>query len=183
MSETNMKWYVLRAITGHEKKIKQHIEAEVASRNFQDYVAQVLIPIEKVYQIRNGKKISKEKNFYPGYIFVEADLTQGEVKHLLRNTPSVLGFLGANANEPEALRESEVMRLLGKVDELVENEEEQVASFMVGESITVTDGPFNSFSGVVEEVNQERKKLKVSVKIFGRKTPLELNYSQVAKES
>jgi transcriptional antiterminator NusG len=182
MSETNLQWYVLRTITGHEKKIKQHIESEVASRNFQDYVSQVLIPIEKVYQIRNGKKISKEKNFYPGYIFVEADLSQGEIKHLLRQTPGVLGFLGAS-NEPEPLRESEVKRLLGKVDELIENEEEMISSFIVGESITVIDGPFNSFSGVIEEVNQEKKKLKVTVKIFGRKTPLELNYSQVAKEA
>ena len=182
MSETNLKWYVLRTITGREKKVKQHIETEVAARNFQDYVSQVLIPIEKVYQVRNGKKISKEKNFYPGYIFVEADLSQGEIKHLLRQTPSVLGFLGTG-NEPEPLRESEVKRLLGKVDELIENEEEMVYSFIEGESITVIDGPFNNFSGVVEEVNQEKKKLKVTVKIFGRKTPVELNFSQVVKEA
>ncbi len=182
MSEnSNLQWYVLRAITGQERKIKLHIENEVASLGFQAYVSQVLIPIEKVFQIRNGKKVTKEKNFYPGYVFVEADLTQGEVKHLLRHTPGVLGFLGNG--DPEPLRQNEVMRLLGKVDELIENEEEVVGSFMVGESIIVTDGPFNSFTGIIEEINHEKKKLKVTVKIFGRKTPLELNFSQVIKES
>jgi len=181
MSETSKQWYVLRAITGHEKKIKQHIESEVLSRGLQEFVSQILIPIEKVYQIRNGKKVSKEKNFYPGYVFVEADLSQGEVKHLLRHTPGVLGFLGNNS--PQSLRPSEVMRLLGKVDELSEMEEELVSSYIVGESITVIDGPFNSFSGIIEEINNEKKKLKVTVKIFGRKTPLELGFNQVTKES
>ncbi|MBP7209833.1 MAG: transcription termination/antitermination factor NusG [Paludibacteraceae bacterium] len=181
MSETNKQWYVLRTITGHEKKIKQHIESEVLSRGLEEFVSQVLVPIEKVFQIRNGKKISKEKNFYPGYVFVEADISQGEVKHLLRHTPSVLGFLGNN--NPQALRPSEVMRLLGKIDELSEMEEELVSSFIVGESITVVDGPFNSFSGIIEEINNEKRKLKVTVKIFGRKTPLELGFNQVTKES
>ena len=182
MSEnSNLQWYVLRTITGQERKIKLHIENEVESLGFQAYVSQVLVPIEKVFQIRNGKKVTKEKNFFPGYVFVEADLSQGEVKHLLRQTPNVLGFLGND--EPEPLRQHEVMRLLGKVDELIENEEEVVGSFMVGESIIVTDGPFNSFTGIIEEINHEKKKLKVTVKIFGRKTPLELNFSQVVKES
>ncbi|MDY0014731.1 MAG: transcription termination/antitermination protein NusG [Bacteroidales bacterium] len=181
MSETNKQWYVLRTITGHEKKIKQHIESEVLSRGLEEFVSQILVPIEKVFQIRNGKKITKEKNFYPGYVFVEADISQGEVKHLLRHTPSVLGFLGNNT--PQALRPSEVMRLLGKIDELSEMEEELISSFIVGESITVVDGPFNSFSGIIEEINNEKKKLKVTVKIFGRKTPLELGFNQVTKES
>ena len=182
MSETDNKlqWYVLRTITGQEKRIKLYIESKVASLGFQAYVSQVLIPIEKVFQIRKGKKVTKEKNFYPGYAFVEADLSQGEVKHLIRFTPGVLGFLGVE--EPEPLRYHEVMRLLGKADELAENEDEAIGSFMVGESITVTDGPFNSFTGIIEEVNHEKKKLKVTVKIFGRKTPLELNFSQVVKE-
>ena len=182
MSETNSKlqWYVLRTITGQERRVKLHIENTVATLGFQDYVSQVLIPIEKVFQIRKGKKVTKEKNFYPGYVFVEADLSQGEVKHLIRFTPGVFGFLGVD--DPEPLRHHEVMRLLGKADELSENEDEVAGSFMVGESITVTDGPFNSFTGIIEEVNHEKKKLKVTVKIFGRKTPLELNFSQVAKE-
>jgi len=182
MSETDSKlqWYVLRTITGQERKIKSHIESEVAILGLQDYVSQVLIPIEKVFLIRNGKKVTKEKNFYPGYVFVEADLEHGEAKHLIRFTPGVMGFLGIDG--PEPLRRHEVMRLLGKVDELSEMEDEVVGSFMVGESITVTDGPFNSFTGIIEEINNEKKKLKVTVKIFGRKTPLELNFSQVVKE-
>ncbi|MDR1878644.1 MAG: transcription termination/antitermination protein NusG [Bacteroidales bacterium] len=181
MSETGkLQWYVLRAIAGQEKKIKLHIDTQVEILGFQAYVAQVLIPVEKVFQIRKGKKVTKERNFFSGYVFVEADLTMAEVKHLLRNTPGVLGFLGIN--EPEPLRDHEVMRLLGKVDELIENEEEVVSSFMVGESIIVTDGPFNSFTGVIEEINHEKKKLKVTVKIFGRKTPLELGFYQVMKE-
>ena len=179
--ESNLQWYVLRTITGQERKIKLHIESEVATLGFQEFVSQVLIPIEKVFQIRKGKKVTKEKNFYPGYLFVEADISQGEVKHLLRNTPGVLGFLG-NV-EPEPLRQNEVMRLLGKVDELLESEGQMTGSFMEGESITVTDGPFNSFTGIIEEINHEKKKLKVTVKIFGRKTPLELNFNQVVKES
>lgn len=181
MSETNKQWYVLRTITGHEKKIKLHIESEVLSKGLEEFVSQILVPIEKVFQIRNGKKVSKEKNFYPGYVFVEADLSQGEVKHILRHTPSVLGFLGKD--NPQPLRPSEVMRLLGKVDELSEMEEELMSSYIVGESITVIDGPFNSFSGIIEEINNEKKKLKVTVKIFGRKTPLELGFNQVTKES
>jgi transcriptional antiterminator NusG len=183
MSETDSKlqWYVLRTITGQERKIKLYIETQVATQGFQEHVSQVLIPIEKVFLIRNGKKVTKEKNFYPGYVFVEADLSQGEVKHLIRFTPGVLGFLGTE--DPEPLRYHEVMRLLGKADELSENEDEVVGSFLVGESITVTDGPFNSFTGIIEEINHEKKKLKVTVKIFGRKTPLELGFSQVVKEA
>jgi len=181
MSETNsLQWYVLRAISGKERKIKLHIENEVTSLGFQEYVSQVLIPIEKIFQIKNGKKVTKEKNYFPGYIFVEANLGQVGVKDLLRHTPGVLGFLGTDA--PEHLREHEVLRLLGKVDELIENEEESAGAFMVGESIIVTDGPFNSFTGTIEEVLSDRKRLKVTVKIFGRKTPLELSYSQVVKE-
>jgi transcriptional antiterminator NusG len=180
-TESGLQWYVLRTITGQEKKIKLYIESKVATLGFQDYVSQVLIPIEKVFQIRKGKKITKERNFYPGYVFVEADLSQGEVKHLLRFVPGVFGFLGTE--EPSPLRHHEVMRLLGKADELSENEGEYAGSFLVGEAITVTDGPFNSFTGIIEEINHEKKKLKVTVKIFGRKTPLELNCSQVVKEA
>ena len=179
-TESKMQWYVLRTITGKERKIKAHIESAVTILGFQDYVSQVLIPMEKVFQIRKGKKVTKERNFYPGYVFVEADITQGEVKYMLRHTPGVLGFLGIEDAEP--LRRHEVMRLLGKVDELAEREDEVVGSFMMGESVTVTDGPFNSFTGIIEEINHEKKKLKVTVKIFGRKTPLELSFSQVVKE-
>ncbi len=175
-----LKWYVVRAISGKEKRVKQYLESEIERNNLQDYVAQVLIPTEKVFQVRNGKKISKERNYFPGYVLVEAALV-GEVTHVIKNTPDVLGFLGTRG-EPEPLRPSEVNRILGKVDELSEQGEEVNVPFIVGESVKVTDGPFNSFTGIIEEINDEKKKLKVMVKIFGRKTPLELGFMQVEKE-
>lgn len=182
MSDIQKKWYVLRTIGGKEKKAKEYIEGEIASAGLQDYVSQVLIPTEKVYQIRNGKKISKERNFFPGYLLVEAALV-GEVPHLLRNVTNVIGFLtDVKGGDPAPMRQSEVNRILGKVDELTENEEEITVPYVVGETIKVTDGPFNGFNGVIEEVNEEKKKLKVMVKIFGRKTPLELGFMQVEKE-
>jgi transcriptional antiterminator NusG len=175
------KWYVLRAMSGQEKKVKEQIESEAAHQNLQEYVSQVLIPTEKIYQIRNGKKISKERNFFPGYVLVEAALV-GEVPHFLRNMPGVLGFLTEGNGDPTPLRASEVNRILGKVDELADSGEEIDVPFVVGESVKVIDGPFNTFSGIIEEVNDEKKKLKVSVKIFGRKTPVELSFMQVVKE-
>ncbi len=177
------KWYVIRAISGKEKKVKLLLEDEIDRSGLKDYVSQILIPVEKVFQIRNGKKVSKERNYFPGYVLVEANLV-GEVPHLIRNTTDVIGFLGAEkGGEPMPLRQNEVNRILGKVDELADTEEEFDIPFMVGESVKVIDGPFNGFSGNIEEVNQEKKKLKVMVKIFGRKTPLDLSYLQVEKES
>jgi len=182
MSDVTKKWYVLRAIGGKEKKAKEYIESEISRLNLQDYISQVLIPTEKVYQIRNGKKISKERNYFPGYVLVEAVLT-GEIPHILRNIPNVIGFLGTQGEqEPIPLREAEVNRILGKVDELTAGDEEMSVPYFVGESVKVIDGPFNSFTGIIEEVNEEKKKLKVMVKIFGRKTPLELSFMQVEKE-
>ena len=182
MSDIEMKWYVLRAIGGKEKKAKEYIESEISRLNLEEYVSQVLIPTEKVYQIRNGKKISKERNYFPGYILVEAILT-GEIPHILRNIPNVIGFLGTQGTQiPIPLRETEVNRILGKVDELTASEEENTVPYFVGESVKVIDGPFNSFTGIIEEVNDEKKKLKVMVKIFGRKTPLELSFMQVEKD-
>ncbi|MFH1161560.1 MAG: transcription termination/antitermination protein NusG [bacterium] len=180
MSEQDKKWYVVRAISGNEKKVKQYLESEIANHNLQDYITQVLIPMEKVYMIRKGKKVSKERNFFPGYVLIEATLI-GETPHIIRNVPGVLGFLGAKG-EPHPLRPAEVKRLLGKFDELSEQGEEMNIPFIVGETVTVIDGPFNSFSGVIEEINEEKKKLKLMVKIFGRKTPLELGFMQVQKE-
>jgi len=182
MTDIEKKWYVLRAIGGKEKKVKEYIENEIARRKLGDLVSQILIPTEKVYQIRAGKKISKEKTFFPGYVLVEAALV-GEIPHLLRHAPNVLGFLGSKDGEPVPLRKSEINRILGKVDELNASDEELSIPFFVGETVKVIDGPFNSFTGVIEEVNEEKKKLKVMVKIFGRKTPLELSFMQVEKES
>jgi transcription termination/antitermination protein NusG len=175
------KWYVVRAISGNEKKIKQYIENEINRLGLRDFVSQILIPTEKVYQIRKGKKVSKERNYFPGYVLIEANLV-GEIPHIIKNIPGVINFLGTKKGEPVPLRQSEVNRILGKVDELSEKEEELTTPFIIGETVVVIDGPFNSFSGVIEEINEEKKKLKVMVKIFGRKTPLELSFMQVEKE-
>ncbi|MCD4683236.1 MAG: transcription termination/antitermination protein NusG [Bacteroidales bacterium] len=180
MSEQVKKWYVIRTISGSEKKVMQYLESEISRLNLENYISKILIPIEKVYQVRNGKKISKERNLYPGYILIEAVLA-GEVPHIIKSVPNVIGFLGTKG-EPNPLRQSEINRILGKVDELAEQGEEVNVPFIVGESVTVVDGPFNSFSGIIEEINEEKKKLKVMVKIFGRKTPLELGFMQVEKE-
>lgn len=180
-ADTVKKWYVVRAISGKEKKVKQYIEVEIGRLGLSDYVSQVLIPMEKIYQIRNGKKISKERSFFPGYILIEASLI-GEIPHAIKNITGVIGFLGDKNGDPLPLRPSEVNRILGKVDQLAEKDEELKIPFIVGETVKVVDGPFNSFSAVIEEINEEKKKLKVMVKIFGRKTPLELSYMQVEKE-
>ncbi|MDZ4822043.1 MAG: transcription termination/antitermination protein NusG [Flavobacteriales bacterium] len=182
MSDIEKKWYVVRAISGKEKKVKEYIESEIKARGLQDFVSQVLIPTEKVFQVRNGKKVSKERTYLPGYVLIEAALV-GEIPHTIRNISNVIGFLGAEKRgEPVPLRQSEVNRILGKVDEFAETGEELHVPFVVGENVKVIDGPFNSFSGVVEEINEEKKKLKVMVKIFGRKSALELGYMQVEKE-
>ena len=185
MSEEKQ-WYVIRAIGGKEKKVKEYIDNEVCRSNLQHLISQVLIPTEKVYSIRNGKKVSKERVSYPGYVLVEAAMV-GEVPYMLRNTPNVLGFLGDSKEESKKLiatpiRPQEVARILGRVDELSQGVEENEIPFFTGETVKVTDGPFASFSGTIEAVDEERKKLTVSVKIFGRKTPMELNFTQVEKE-
>lgn len=180
MSTIEKKWYVVKAISGKEKKVKEYLESEISRLNLQDQISQVLIPTEKYYEVRNGKKVSKERNYLPGYVLIEAALV-GEVAHVIRSVPNVLGFLGTKG-EPDPLRPAEVNRILGRMDELQEAGEGNDVSFLVGQSVIVNDGPFKSFSGVVEEVNDEKKKLKVAVKIFGRKTPLELSYFQVILE-
>lgn len=185
-NETNpqnqKKWYVLRAIGGKEKKVKQYIESEIARLNLQDFIHQILIPTEKVFQVNKGKKISKERTFFPGYVLIEAVLV-GEISHILQNVPNVISFLSeTKGGEPVPLRQSEVNRILGHVDELAETDEAISTPYYVGENVKVTDGPFNGFTGVIEEVNDDKKKLKVMVKIFGRRTPLELSFMQVEKE-
>ena len=182
MSEVqDKKWYVVRAISGQENKIKTFIDNEVNRLNLKSFVEEVIVPTQKVIQIRNGKKVSKEKVYFPGYIMVKANLT-GEIPHIIRSFPNILGFLGeTKGGEPLPLRPSEVNRLLGKVDELSEQTENILIPFKIGETIKVIDGPFNGFNGSIEKVNEEKRKLEVMVKIFGRKTPLELSYMQVEK--
>lgn len=176
-----LKWYVVRAVSGKEKKVKQYIESEINRLGISHLLPQVLIPMEKYYQMREGKKIAKERNFYPGYVLVEAVL-DGEMEHIIKNVNSVIGFLGDKQGNAVPLRPAEVNRILGKVDEMAQQGEVMNVPYYVGENVKVMDGPFNGFTGVIEEVNEEKKKLKVMVKIFGRRTPLELNYMQVEKE-
>jgi transcription termination/antitermination protein NusG len=182
MSDISKKWYVVRAVSGKEKKVKEYLDLEITRHKLDDFVSQVLIPTEKVFQIKNGKKVSKEKSYLPGYVLIEAALV-GEVPHVIKRIPNVIGFLGAEkGGDPHPMRLSEVNRILGKVDELLENEEEVKIPFVIGESVKVIDGPFNNFTGTVDEINEDKKKLKVMVKIFGRKNLLELSYMQVEKE-
>ena len=182
MSEITKKWYVIRAISGKEKRVKELLELEIDRHKLNDHVEQVLIPTEKIYQIRKGKKISKEKNYFPGYVLIQAALI-GEVEHIIKSLTNVLGFLGATkGGDPLPMRQTEVNRILGKVDELAVNDEAMNIPYVIGESVKVVDGPFNNFNGIIENINEEKKKLTVMVKIFGRKTPLELNYMQVEKD-
>lgn len=179
-----LKWYVVRAISGKEKKVKLYLDSEIEREGLQEVIVDVLIPSEKVYEMRNGKKKVREKNFFPGYVLVNVDLTHPEIEHTIRNIPGVLGFLGAEkaSIKPMPLRQTEVNRILGRVDEAADMDEVLDVVFFVGESVKVIDGPFNGFTGVIEEVFDEKKKLNVTVKIFGRNTPVELNYVQVEKE-
>lgn len=180
-----LKWYVLRVVSGQEKKIKSYLETEVERSKLTDFIPQILIPSEKVYEMRGGKKRVRERNFFPGYVLVSADLSNGEAFHTVNNIPGVIGFLGNQGSsatkEPVALRQSEVNRILGKVDEIDTFEEKLETPFIKGESVKVMDGPFSGFTGTVEEIFEEKKKLNVMVKIFGRNTPVELNYMQVEK--
>ncbi|MCV9388980.1 transcription termination/antitermination protein NusG [Reichenbachiella ulvae] len=182
---SDLKWYVVRAVSGQEKKVKSYLETEITRMGLEDFIPQVMIPAEKVYEMRNGKKRVRERNFFPGYILISADINHGEVQHTITNIPGVIGFLGANdggpSKTPVPLRQNEVNRILGKVDEAEEQEEQLDTPFIVGETVKVMDGPFSGFTGNVEEVFEERKKLNVMVKIFGRNTPVELNYIQVEK--
>lgn len=183
MTELKKEWYVLRAISGKEAKVKEVLDAACKNTDLGNYVFQVLIPTEKVYGTRNGKKVVKERTLYSGYVFVQCILF-GEVQYELRNTTNVIDFLRGRGKDakPESLRESEVMRMMGKADELIQPQEEGITDYVVGEAVKVTEGAFSGFSGVIREVNVEKHKVKVEVKIFGRATDLELEYSQVERE-
>jgi transcriptional antiterminator NusG len=182
MSE-DKKWYSLRVVSGKEKSIKERIELEIQRSGWSDIVTQVLVPSEKVYKIRNGKKVILERNILPGYILVEAISSKfsPEIVQVIANMTNVIHFLGKN--NPIPMTQTEANRMLGKVDESQEVSAAMIEPFIVGETIKIIDGPFNDFVGDVKEVNEEKKKLKVIVKIFGRGTEVELNYMQVEKQS
>lgn len=182
MSEEK-KWYALRVISGKERKIKERIDLEVQRSEWTSFVSQVLVPTEKVYKIRNGKKVISERNILPGYILIESlpHKMTDEVVQTIANIPNVIHFLGKNT--PIPMKTSEANRLLGKVDESQDSGESLVEPFIVGETVKIIDGPFSEFIGDIQEVNEEKKKLKVIVKIFGRGTEVELNFMQVEKQT
>ena len=181
MSDQSKKWYVVRATAGKEKKAKEYIENEISRLALQEFVSQVLIPTEKVYSVRNGKRISKDRSLFPGYVLIEANLV-GEIAHIIKSIPNVINFISEKNGSPVPLQESEINRILGKMDDLYGQSEELTDPFIIGESVKIVDGPFSNFSGTIEEINDEKRKLKVTVKIFGRKTPVELSFIQVEKE-
>ena len=182
MTDNNVKkWYVVRAVSGQENKVKNYIETEINRLGMGDYISQVLVPTEKVVQVRDGKKISKDRVYFPGYVMIEANLT-GEIPHIIKSITGVIGFLGeTKGGDAVPLRMTEVNRMLGKVDELSVKTDNVSIPFTTGETVKVIDGPFNGFNGTVEKVNEDKRKLEVMVKIFGRKTPLELSFMQVEK--
>lgn len=175
------KWYVMRVISGQERKIKEHLQLEINRSGWDHIITHLLVPTEKVYTIKNGKKSIKEKNLFPGYLYMEVDekLMNNEIIQQLRQVHGNLGFLGGKS--PEALRYVEVQKLLGKADEMLEAGETMAEPFIINEEVKIIDGPFNDFNGTIEEINLEKKKLKVTVKIFGRKTPVEVAFTQVEK--
>lgn len=182
-NELQTRWYVLRVMSGKERKIKEYLDSEIKRSKWDHIIKQVLVPTEKIFKMKSGKKVTQERNFFPGYVLLEAtgDRLNPDIAQTIKNITGIIHFLG-NEN-PTPLRKSEVNRILGKVDEMQELGEKVNEPFIVGESVKIIDGPFNDFIGTVEEVNEEKKKLKVTVKIFGRKTPVELNFIEVEKQS
>jgi transcription termination/antitermination protein NusG len=181
------KWYVLKVVSGQEKKVKSYLEAELVRQSLEDCITQILIPAEKVYEMRAGKRKTKERNFFPGYVLIFAELSDGKVSHIIKNIAGALGFLSVRgwgtAKVPVPLRQAEVNRILGRVDEGESSDLGLESPFIVGEMVRVIDGPFSGFSGSIQEIFEERKKLNIAVKIFERNTPVELSYAQVEKFS
>jgi transcriptional antiterminator NusG len=176
INQQETKWYVLRVVSGKERKVKEYLDKEISRGGWSDVVKQVFLPVEKVYKVQNGKKVMRERNYYPGYVMIE--IVEGklgdDLKETIKNTSNVIHFLGKD--NPIALRKAEVNKMLGKMDEMSEaGGMSMIEPFIVGETIKIIEGPFNDFNGIIEEVNDEKKKLKVTVKIFGRSTPVELN--------
>ncbi len=186
--QQDSKWYVLRVVSGKERSVKEYLDKDILRQAWGDRIKQIFLPMEKVYKVQNGKKVMREKNYYPGYVMIEVGdgkLTDDMVQHI-SNISNIMHFLtdgkGSKGNII-SLRKAEVNKMLGRVDEMSDQGITMSEPFIIGETIKIIDGAFNDFNGVIEEVNDEKKKLKVIVKIFGRSTPVELNYMQVEKLS
>lgn len=179
----NKKWFVLKVVSGQENKIKGYIDSEIIRSKWENAITTVLVPTEKVYKIKAGKKVIKDKTLYPGYMYIEVEekLVTPEMLATIRNISGAMNFLGGN--QPQALRPAEVQKLLGKLDEVLGAGESMSEPFIINESVKIIDGPFNDFVGSIEEINEEKKKLKVVVKIFGRRQPVEVSFGQVDKIS
>lgn len=177
------KWYVLRVISGKERKVKEYLDKEIKISGWSQALFQVLCPVEKVFKVVGGKKVLREKTLFPGYLMLEAadGKLNDEMIQTIKNITGVIHFLGKD--NPTALRRAEVNKMFGKMDEVSEQGVGYADPYIIGETVKIIDGPFNDFNGTVEEVNEDKKKLKVIVKIFGRATPVELNYMQVEKIS
>ena len=179
-SQNIRKWYVLRTFSGHEKKVRQYLEREIERLGIEDKLTDIMIPTETVFEMRGGKKRTREKTFFPGYILIHA-VMDNVLQHVVTGLPSVVGFLGAG-DQPTPLRPDEVDRIFGRLDQAREMGEQPEIPFKPGDAVKVVDGPFNNFTGFVDEVYPDKMKVKVMVSIFGRKTPLELDYLQVEHE-
>jgi transcriptional antiterminator NusG len=176
----NTKWYVIRTVTGKEKKAVEQLEAEFKNPEYEGKIKQILIPMEKVYMSRKGKKYTTQRNYYPGYVLIEVDPSIiGEIKNLNKRVNNVIEFLGGE--KPIALRPDEVNRILGKMDELSMADEKTLDIYHIGENVKIIDGPFVGFVGSIDEVNNDKKRVKLGVNIFGRKTPIELEFNQIDK--
>ncbi|MEE7457209.1 MULTISPECIES: transcription termination/antitermination protein NusG [Methylobacteriaceae] len=173
------RWYIVHAYSNFENKVAQSIKDQAAQRGLTELFDEVMVPTEKVTEVRRGRKVEAERKFFPGYVLVKCDLTD-EVYHLIKNTPKVTGFLGADKAKPVPIPDAEAERIKGQVQEGVDRPKHTV-SFEIGETVRVSDGPFASFNGTVEEIDDARSRLKVAVSIFGRATPVELEYGQVEK--
>lgn len=187
VQQQETKWYVLRVVSGKERKVKEYLDKDIVRHGYDEAIKQIFLPMEKVYKVQNGKKVMREKNYFPGYVMLEVldGRLSDDMIHHISNVSNIMHFLtdgkGSKGNII-SLRKAEVNKMLGKVDEMTDAGGMTMSEpFIIGETIKIIDGAFNDFNGVIEEVNDEKKKLKVIVKIFGRSTPVELNYMQVEK--